>query len=386
MLRDDSVEIDASSGSWVDDGATDDWRAVDRALRGIGKRRAALDAEEAGWLRKAARVQIWRRVGCVSLLDYLEQRCGYAPRTARDRVRVAFALEGLPGLTAALATGEHSFSSIKELVRVATPEHEDEWLDTCSGKSVFEIQKAVAGRKRGSRPTDPPDPDLETRPLRFEDIRPATVARLRQARAKAQEERDEQLSDDALLAMLCGAFLDGEPKAEGSSRAKYQIAVTVCEKCNQGWQDGAGAKFAMDPVELARAECDAQRIGSLDTNQPTRATQDIPPRVRRLVWRRDGGKCTLPSCRSAANLELHHIVARADGGTHEPDQIVLLCDSHHAALHRGQITIKGTAPNTLVVTRACDTPVAHVGHAGKLADASTSRRYRRAAPSSIRSR
>ena len=232
---------------------------------------------------------------------------------------------------------------------------------------MFEIQNLVSGHKKGSRPSDAPDPDLEARTLRFDDIRPATIARLRQARAKAQDERGEQLSDDALLAMLCGAFLDGEPTAEGSGRAKYQIAtVTKCEQCNQGWQDGAGAKFAIDPVELARAECDAQRIGSLDTNRPTRATQDIPPRVRRLVWRRDGGKCTLPSCRSAANLELHHIVARADGGTHEPDQLVLLCDGHHAALHRGQITITGTAPNKLVVTRAFDERVAHVGQPSKL--------------------
>jgi hypothetical protein len=110
----------------------------------------------------------------------------------------------------------------------------------------------------------------------------------------------------------------------------------------------------MAPAELARAECDAQRIGSLDTNRPTRATQDIPPSIRRLVWRRDGGKCALPSCRSAAHLELHHIVAREDGGTHDAKNIAMLCDGCHAALHRGQITITGTAPNNLVVTRVHD--------------------------------
>src|SRR5258707_1065570 len=34
----------------------DDWREVDRALRGIAKRRAALDLEEARWLREACQV------------------------------------------------------------------------------------------------------------------------------------------------------------------------------------------------------------------------------------------------------------------------------------------------------------------------------------------
>ena len=360
MLRDGSVDVDEIE-DWGGAGKRTDWREVDRALRRIAKQRAALDAEEARWLREAAHVQIWREVACVSLLDYLEQRCGYAPRTARDRVRVAFALEHLPGLTAALATGEHSFSSIKELVRVATPEHEDEWLDKCRAKTCFEIQKLVSGRAKGSRPSDAPEADLETRPLHFEDIKPSTIALLRQARAKGQEDRGERLSDDALIAMLCGAFLDHDSRPEGGGRAKYQIAVTVCDKCNQGWQDGAGAKFAMDATELARAECDAQRIGSLDAERPTRATQDIPPSVRRLVWRRDGGKCTLASCRSAANLELHHIIARTDGGTHEPAQIVLLCDSHHTALHSGLITITGRAPDKLVVTGVHES-VAHVVH------------------------
>jgi hypothetical protein len=364
-MLNDSMAVTQSEGAWAPDNTRDDdWRDVDRALRAIGKQRAALDAAEAAWLRKAARLQVWRHVGCVSLLDYLERRCDYAPRTARDRVRVAFELEDLPGLTAALATGCHGFSSIKELVRVATPQTEAEWLDKAHGKTCFEVQRLVAGRAKGSRPDDAPEPDLATRPLRLEDIRPATIALWRQARAKAQAERGEQLSDDAQLALLCGAFLEGGTNDLGAGRAKYQIAVTVCERCHQGWQDGGGQKFAMDEVELARAECDAQRIGSLGASTPARAAQDIPPSVRRLVWRRDGGKCTLEDCRSAANLELHHLITRADGGTHEPDQIVLLCDAHHAALHRGLITITGTAPDQLVVTRI--DPVAHMGQPSKL--------------------
>ncbi|MBA3391274.1 MAG: HNH endonuclease [Deltaproteobacteria bacterium] len=82
--------------------------------------------------------------------------------------------------------------------------------------------------------------------------------------------------------------------------------------------------------------------------------------MRRLVWQRDGRKCTVPSCRSAAYLELHHIVAREDGGTHDAENISVLCDGCHAALHRGQLTITGKAPHELVVTRVHDT-VAHVG-------------------------
>src|SRR5215831_1588792 len=75
-----------------------DWRVVDRALRGIRARRAALDVEEARWLREAEALQIWRPLGMVSILDYLERVLGYAPRTAQDRLRVARSLGDLPRL------------------------------------------------------------------------------------------------------------------------------------------------------------------------------------------------------------------------------------------------------------------------------------------------
>src|SRR4029079_5665083 len=90
---------------------TPDWHTVDRALRAIAQRRAALDADEARWLRQAEALQIWRPLGMVSAIDYLERVLGYAPRTAQDRLRVARPLGTLPPLTAALAGGELAFSA-----------------------------------------------------------------------------------------------------------------------------------------------------------------------------------------------------------------------------------------------------------------------------------
>ena len=77
----------------------EDWRAIDRALRSIAKQRAALDAREAAWLRGAEDHQIWRNVGMVSALDYMERALGYTPRAAQDRLRVARALGDLSVMT-----------------------------------------------------------------------------------------------------------------------------------------------------------------------------------------------------------------------------------------------------------------------------------------------
>ncbi len=327
------------------------WREIDRKLGGLARQRCALDAEEARWLRAAARCRIWQQVGCSSLLDYLERRLGYGPRAAQDRVRVAFALEELPVLAAELERGM-PYTAVRELSRVATSDTERDWIEACRGKNVHEIERAVAGHKPGSRPSDPGEPDLAGRPLSLEDIRPATRAAWREARAKLQVERGAHVSDDELLAVLCGVYLEGAAVDEDdqhAGRAKYQVAVTLCGRCGQGSREGAGRTFPLDAADTERALCDAQHVGSLD-GAPARATQDIAPRVRRFVVRRDRGMCRVPGCRSAANLELHHIVPRSRGGSHEAPNLIQLCDGCHTAHHRGLIDIAGTS-DALVVKR-----------------------------------
>src|SRR5215510_153626 len=106
--------------TWAPAQRARDWRVVDRALRSIAARRAALDADEARWLREAEALQIWRQLGMVNAIDYMERVLGYAPRAAQERLRVARALAGLPSLEQALASGELSFSAVRELTRVAT--------------------------------------------------------------------------------------------------------------------------------------------------------------------------------------------------------------------------------------------------------------------------
>src|SRR6185437_10345772 len=142
---------------------------------------------------------------------------------------------------------------------------------------------------------------------------------------------------------------------------KHQVQTTICSACKQGWQDGAGVKLPLDAADVARAECDAQRIGS--DREPGRATQDVAPKIVRFVHRRDGGRCRVPGCRSSRYLEIHHVVPREAGGNHEPENLVLLCDGHHRAVHEGTLAIAGSSAK-LEVTR---TPVGAVDAEAALA-------------------
>lgn len=53
-----------------------------------------------------------------------------------------------------------------------------------------------------------------------------------------------------------------------------------------------------------------------------------------------GAKCNF--CDSTAGLELHHIIPRSIGGTDDPNNLITVCNDHHAILHgmkrRGNIS------------------------------------------------
>jgi hypothetical protein len=316
----------------------EEWQVVHENLCTLASQECEHAASLAHWLRAAERVRVFEHVGCGSLLEYLERVLGYTPHTAKERLRVANALETLPKLSDALARGEMSFCCVRELTRVATPETEDEWIEAARGMLVRQVEELVAGRTRGDHPDCLPDPDVRKRRARFE-LSPEVFALVRQARQVLQEELGGgYLEDDAFIEALCKRALEGS-----ADRAQHQIAITVCEKCKRGFQDGAGAVVEIDERALEQARCDAENIGSIDGARPDRANQDITPATRRFVRARDHGKCRVPGCRASYGIDIHHIVFRIDDGNHEPDNLILLCSAHHRALHEGLLVIRGNA-------------------------------------------
>jgi hypothetical protein len=333
-----------------------DWRVVDRALRSIAERRAALDAEEARWLREAEALQIWKPLGMVSAIDYMDRVLGYGPRAAQERLRVARALGDLPQLNAALSSGELAFTAVRELTRVAKPATENAWVAAARGKTVRQIEELVAEHKPGDLPDDPGDPTLRKHKIVLE-LDGAVFAEWREARTVLEENHGGYLDDNAFVGMLAACVFD---EIEPSGKAKHQIAVTTCSSCKRAWQDGGGVRVPISSADLARAECDALRIGSLDADAPARAQQDVPPATERLVWHRDASRCRVPGCRSAHGLEIHHIIHREHGGSHEASNLILLCSACHHAHHDGLLAISGTATE-LVVHRTNEPRRAHVG-------------------------
>ena len=315
-----------------------DWREADAALTRIAHDRGKLDAEEAGWLVAAQRTNVHRHVGCATMLEYLERVLGYSPRVALERLRIAEALAELPLMHDALAAGQLALSGVRELTRVAVPATEAAWLEAAAGKTVRQIEGMVAGRRHGDTPDSDADPSLMKRVVRFE-VSAETYALLREAKRRVADDLGHPVDDDQLWAELARAVLGG---SSDEGRAPHQIAITTCDRCQRVFQDAAGEVVEVEPAVLGRARCDAQEIGETHVGTRKRATQTIPPATRREVFRRDHGRCVVPGCRSARHLEIHHIIPREQGGTHEPPNLVLTCGGHHRAHHKGALGIEGT--------------------------------------------
>jgi hypothetical protein len=173
------------------------------------------------------------------------------------------------------------------------------------------------------------------------ELPPEVYALWRQARMVVADERGAEISDADVIETICRSVI---APGTGERGPAHQIAYQQCQDCRRATQNGAGREIDVGPEVLERAACDAKILGSLDATTPERATTTVTPRIREQVFARDHHRCTVPGCRSARNLEVHHIIEQARGGMHELWNLTLLCSGHHAALHAGLLTMRGQAP------------------------------------------
>src|SRR3989449_9747285 len=89
--------------------------------------------------------------GFKSCAHWLTWRIGLDRGAAREKVRVARALGALPRLANALARGELSYSKVRALTRVATPETEERLLKVGRAGTAEHVERIVRGWRRVDR-------------------------------------------------------------------------------------------------------------------------------------------------------------------------------------------------------------------------------------------
>jgi len=206
-------------------------------------------------------------------------------------------------------------------------------------------QSCPAGRVRGGSDTDD-----ERRGASADAVEHPTRTRARQ-RA------------DALTA-IAERFLAGGSDG-GARRARPRVLVWTDVNTMTGHDEVAaatrllwstvGAPVALTPAAARRLSSDAELRFVLHDDGQVLAVSGpvptIPRRIRSAVTARDQG-CRFPGCSAPIHwCDLHHVVAREEGGPTVVDNLVAVCRRHHTAVTQGRWRLSMTSDGTVTVKR-----------------------------------
>ncbi len=157
----------------------------------------------------------------------------------------------------------------------------------------------------------------------------------REARVWSREQRRA----DALVAIAQDS-LNRESNEASTSGPIVTVMVDAATAAQTHGEAGVTISGGprVGPDTLDRILCEGsvevmidQGSGRSPVVSPTRGV--IPPKIRRFVLLRDRG-CTIDGCTSRYRLQVHHIVPRSQGGTHDVENLTTLCWwHHHIAIH-----------------------------------------------------
>jgi hypothetical protein len=287
----------------------------------------------------------WSRESCAHWLNW---KCGIDLGAAREKVRVAGALEGLPRIAAAMAEGRISYAKVRAMTRVANEANEgnEEYLlNIAFCGTASHVEEVVRGYRRA----------LDAEELSREALQAAEDSLPIPKSVSAETSVDTVSTDDLqrsrkrrveALATLAESFLATGPK-DLSGADRQQIVVHVDAETLKHSHAGRcelehGPAIAAETAR--RLACDASVIRILENEKGEplnvgRKTRTIPPAIRRALRSRDRG-CRFPGCSFQRYVDGHHVQHWAKGGETRLSNLVTLCRFHHRLVHEGQVVVQ----------------------------------------------
>ncbi len=351
-------------------------------------------------LREFDRIEGWHRAGALSCAHWLSWRVGMDLGAAREKVRVAKRLADLPLLDAALARGELSYSKVRAMTRVATPENEADLLNMAVNTTGSQLER-VCRLKRSVDRLDPAAARTQEECRRYvvqrstDDGMVSTQVRLHPEEAARfmramQQLGGGNLADGAVaLAEVVlaahaapdvpasrstaasppdggnassqagglssagpgpGAGTDPEPPHAESSSRRLTVRPPVEVVVHISAADLEGVTELGDGISAEtcrRLLCDCGVVPMLEderghTIDVGRKRRTLPAALRRALEARDRG-CRFPGCSNRRFVDGHHIAHWIDGGETSLANTVLLCRRHHRYIHECGFRIEVTA-------------------------------------------
>jgi hypothetical protein len=367
-------------------------RPLDELEAEITELAGHLNAAQHRWLTLIAefdRRQGWSDGACLSCAHWLNFKCGIDLGAAREKVRVAHALESLPRISAAMSRGEVSYSKVRAITRAAGPETEEYFLSIALHGTAHHVERLVRHFRRAQ---EAEELSREARQqagrslhYHFDDDGSLIVKARLPAEAGALLIKGLEAGVDAISAPdvsaemparvggdsegdRAGAACD-EPPSRAARRAdalavlaesflkhgaetlsggeRHQIVVHIDAETLRDSTAGRceiehGPALPAETVRRLGCDCSVVMLLENDSGEALsvgRKTRSIPPALRRALNSRDQG-CRFPGCTHTRYVDAHHVKHWAHGGETKASNLVSLCSFHHRLVHEGGIQVE----------------------------------------------
>jgi hypothetical protein len=333
----------------------------------------------------------WSDGATQSCAHWLNWKCGIAMGAAREKVRVARALENLPKVSAAMASGALSYSKVREITRVGNSANEDYLLMIAAHGTASHVENLVRAYRRCQEAEELSREQRQQQrrrvSFRYDDDGSLVLTCRLPAEAGAIVMKALDIAVEGLpmyedvpagtrkqlipysvrradaLARLAENFL-AHDVLESPGTDRQQIIVHVAAETLRSGAAGCCEIEHGPSIPAASARrfaCDASVVTMIEDQdgEPLNAgrkTRIVSAPLRRLLTTRDKG-CRFPGCSNARYIDMHHIKHWANGGETKPANLLSLCRFHHRAVHEGGFDVRVLDDGALRFVRPDGEPV-----------------------------
>jgi hypothetical protein len=270
-----------------------------------------------------------------SLYTYCRDVLGYSEDAAWNRAATAGAVRLYPVILGWLADGSLNVTTVKMLRPVLTRENHLAVLTEARRRSKREVELIV--RRLDSKP------DVPSTIRKVPTPAPASASLPLGATAPETEDRPAPPPPVAPPAPPVP-----RPVIAPLSPERYRLQFTVSKETHDTLRrvqdllcreipDGDPAKIFARALDLLVHDVEKKKLAATTKPRTPRGakegSRDIPARVRRVVWKRDGGQCAFNGrsgrCTERRFLEWHHVQPFGHQGAATVDNISLRCRAHN---------------------------------------------------------
>lgn len=276
--------------------------------------------------------RLYLAAGFSSLFGYCCEVLHLSEPAAYNRIEVARTARIFPVILSMLAEGSLSLATVRLLAAKLTAENQEVLLAAAAGKSKRQVEEMLVQYF--------PRPDVSSAVRKVPSAKLPAASPVEPGGILPSSVTSPSVPPDSgrrpVVRPLAPCRYEVRFTASADTREKLRLAQDLLRHAIPTGDLGEVIDRALTTLleDLAR-----KKLAATKRPRASRGTapgsRDIPAKVQRAVWVRDGGVCAFVSksgrrCRERGFIELHHVDPHGVGGEPTVENIQLLCRAHNA--------------------------------------------------------